>query len=270
MKILIVDDLATNRKLLRVQLEEEGHGVIEAVDGIEALEVLGREIVDAVISDILMPRMDGYRLCHEVRKDPKLLHLRFLLYSSTYTAPADVKLSSTVGADNFVAKPAPVAVLLKALEISANNLFPPALPEEAIILEQYSSVLVAKLEERNAELAQALKVSREGAQRVLELNFDLERRVATRTAELASTNKQLSTALAEVKQLTGLLPICSYCRNIRDEKGDWDNVEVYILKHTDSRFSHSVCATCHDKHVVPMLKEIGIRPPAPAESQPIS
>ena len=68
MNLLIVDDLATNRKLLRVTLEAEGHNILEAADGVEALQILARETVDAVISDILMPNMDGFRLCHEIRK----------------------------------------------------------------------------------------------------------------------------------------------------------------------------------------------------------
>jgi len=68
MKILIVDDHPTNRELLRAQLEAEGFTVLEAADGLEALSVLERETIDTVISDIMMPRMDGYRFCLEVRK----------------------------------------------------------------------------------------------------------------------------------------------------------------------------------------------------------
>src|ERR1039457_202609 len=101
MKVLNVDDVAANRNLLRAQLESEGFVVVEAADGVEALQVLAREPLDSVISDILMPRMDGYRLCREVRKIPALHALRFILYSSTYTTPADVQLSNTVGADQF-------------------------------------------------------------------------------------------------------------------------------------------------------------------------
>jgi CheY-like chemotaxis protein len=263
MNILIVDDIATNRKLLRVQLEAEGFMVVEAADGLEALQVLVREPLDAVISDILMPRMDGYRLCHEVRKNPTLLHLRFILYSSTYISPADVRLSGTVGADQFIAKPAPIAAILEALLISAGGLMPspPALPDESIILEQYSSVLVAKLEEKNSALQQALEESRRAHRRIQELNVDLELRVRERTAELATSNRELTTALAEVKQLSGLLPICSYCKSIRDAKDDWDSLENYITRHTDSNFSHGICPECHEKHVVPMLKESGITLP---------
>src|SRR5688572_6668102 len=104
MHVLIVDDQATNRKLLRVQLEAEGVSIVEAVDGIHALELIERESLDAVISDIVMPRMDGYRLCHAVRKNPAWDTLRFILYSNTCTSPADMKLSDTVGADQFIPK----------------------------------------------------------------------------------------------------------------------------------------------------------------------
>lgn len=271
MNVLIVDDLAVNRRLLRAQLEAEGFVVAEAADGVEAMEVLTREPLDAVISDILMPRMDGYRLCHEVRKNPVLLHLRFVLYSSTYTSAADVRLSGTVGADHFIAKPAPIAAILEALQISHVSRTPQSLdlPNEAIVLEQYSSVLVAKLEEKNTELQQALEVSRRAHRQIQELNGDLEDRVRERTAELAATNRELSTSLAEVKQLTRLLPICSYCKNIRDGKDYWDSVEGYITKHTDSRFSHGICPACHEKHIVPMLKGLGVDvPPRASSAQP--
>src|SRR3979409_201530 len=112
MNVLIVDDQSTNRKLLRVQLEAEEFCVVEAADGIAALEMMTRMQPDAVISDIFMPRMDGYRLCQEVRKSPALREMRFILYSSTYTSQSDVKLCSTVGADQFIAKPASIAVIL--------------------------------------------------------------------------------------------------------------------------------------------------------------
>jgi CheY-like chemotaxis protein len=220
MNILIVDDLAANRKLLRAQLEAEGFMVVEAADGVEALQVLAREPLDAVISDILMPLMDGYRLCHEVRKTPALQQLRFILHSSTYTAPDDVRLSATVGADQFIAKPAPIAAILAALQAPpiAARPRPSVLADEAIVLRQYSTVLVAKLEEKNTELQQALDASRRAHERIQELNADLERRVGERTAELVHANAELTSALAEVKQLNGLLPICSYCKSIRDGK----------------------------------------------------
>ena len=115
MNLLIVDDIATNRKLLRVTLEAEGHTSLEAADGVEALQILARETVDAVISDILMPNMDGFRLCHEIRKSERLRALPFIIYTSTYTSPDDVKLAQTIGADKYLIKPSATEAVLRAL-----------------------------------------------------------------------------------------------------------------------------------------------------------
>jgi CheY-like chemotaxis protein len=270
MNVLIVDDHAANRKLLRIQLEAEGFAVMEAGDGLEALKVLAREPVHGVISDILMPRMDGYRLCHEVRRNPALQKLRFILYSSTYTSLADVRLSDTVGADQFIPKPAPIAEIVSALQISAPPGAPRSsvLPGDAMVLREYSAVLVAKLEEKNTDLQRTLAVLGRAHHQIQELNVDLERRVEERTAELITANRELSEALAEVKQLNDLLPICSFCKSIRDDKNYWASVESYITHHTNSKFSHSVCPGCFEKHYVPMLEKLGVMNALPDDGSP--
>jgi PAS domain S-box-containing protein len=65
---------------------------------------------------------------------------------------------------------------------------------------------------------------------------------------------ELQSALAEVKSLQEILPICSYCKRIRDDENYWHTVESYISDHTDSRFSHSICPSCMKTHVDPQLK----------------
>ena len=80
MNILIVDDYAINRRLLRAMLEAEGLSVFEAADGVAALAVLEREKIDAVISDILMPGMDGYRLCFELRQSQEFCGIPFIVW----------------------------------------------------------------------------------------------------------------------------------------------------------------------------------------------
>jgi CheY-like chemotaxis protein len=87
--ILVVDDHAANRKVLRVMLEAAGLSVFEAEDGVEALALLEREPVDAIISDILMPRMDGYRFCQEVHRSQRHKSIPLIFYTNTYTSPAD-------------------------------------------------------------------------------------------------------------------------------------------------------------------------------------
>jgi CheY-like chemotaxis protein len=81
--VLIVDDQPTNLKLLQAQLQAAGHVVLPATNGVEALDVLRRQGADAVISDILMPRMDGYLLCYEVRKNPAWASIPFIFYTAT-------------------------------------------------------------------------------------------------------------------------------------------------------------------------------------------
>jgi PAS domain S-box-containing protein len=155
MNILIVDDYPVNLKLLRAQLEGEGHTVLEAADGVEGLAVLEREAVDAIISDILMPRMDGYRFCHEVRANPRFHALPFIVYTATYTSPGDQKLALDVGADKYLTKPVSAADLVAALNAIVNqprSAPRPAAPRELDVLKEYSERLVAKLEHKNIEL----------------------------------------------------------------------------------------------------------------------
>ncbi len=67
-------------------------------------------------------------------------------------------------------------------------------------------------------------------------------------ANLNNTVTSLEKALGEVKTLRGILPICSFCKKIRDDKGYWGQVEEYVAQHTDADFSHSICPECMAKH----------------------
>ena len=158
MKFLIVDDIDINRMVLRVAFDAEGHTVLEAADGIEALDILAREDIDAVLSDILMPRMDGYRLCHEIRTSARLRDVPIVIYTATYTSQSDENLALSLGADRYLKKPAPFQTVLAALREAVAMPRTAPLPEawqEVAVLKEYSDHLVAKLEQRNIELAEA-------------------------------------------------------------------------------------------------------------------
>lgn len=75
----------------------------------------------------------------------------------------------------------------------------------------------------------------------------LNRRVDDRTDELNSTNHELQKALKEVKTLTGIIPICSYCHSIQDDEGKWNRLETYLSNNSDARFSHGICPKCEPK-----------------------
>jgi hypothetical protein len=189
MKVLIVDDNETNRKLLRVNLEGEGIETFEAADGVEALKKLDAETADAIISDILMPRMDGYRFCQEVRKKKATEDIPFIFYTSTYTSSGDEKLALDCGADRFLTKPAPLRSILDALHDLIDPQVPhrpraAQMPEELLIMREYNEALVRKLEERNAKLERARA-------EIMQVNQGLERRVEERTAELVVANQEL-------------------------------------------------------------------------------
>lgn len=72
--------------------------------------------------------------------------------------------------------------------------------------------------------------------------IELQRRLGERVEELEK-------ALAQVRRLEGLLPICSYCKRIRNEQDYWERVDNYISQHANVRFSHNICPECYEKHV---------------------
>src|SRR5882724_212471 len=194
MTILIADDNATNRKLLRFLLEGEGHTVIEAENGVAALKALEHNNVDAIVSDILMPEMDGFRLCHEVRKDPKLRKMPFIVHTASYTSASDENVAVQFGVDGFIRKPASADEIVKTFhEIveSANNRrrVDVKIPEEASVMREYSQVLVRKLEQKIVELS------------------DTNNALAERTslAEFATT---VSTAISQRMGLKEMLRLC--------------------------------------------------------------
>jgi len=80
-------------------------------------------------------------------------------------------------------------------------------------------------------------------------------------AELTARVRELQDALVRVKQLQGLLPICSYCKSIRDDQNYWHQVETYVKSHSEAEFSHSICPTCWEKVVNPQFLELGITIP---------
>ena len=158
MNILIVDDRPINQKLLHATLEAEGHTVAEAADGVEALQLLESQGADAVISDILMPRMDGYRLCSEVRKRKEFKDIPFIHYTATYTSPSDERLSSDLGADVFLRKPAPAEEIIGALHRVArkeHKIRSTCAIPQSDVMEEYSQRLVSKLAEKNEQLQDA-------------------------------------------------------------------------------------------------------------------
>lgn len=111
MKALSVDDKDENLYYVETVLRAAGFEVINAHNGIEALALLEREPVDLIVSDVLMPRMDGFQLCHEVHKRPNLAAVPFVFYTGTYTDDKDAELARQLGARRYLIKPIEPAAL---------------------------------------------------------------------------------------------------------------------------------------------------------------
>src|SRR6266545_4249657 len=88
--------------------------------------------------------------------------------------------------------------------------------------------------------------------------IDLQHSLATRVRELEA-------ALSQVKQLQGLLPLCSYCRKVRDDHHYWQQVEGYLVEHSELRFSHSICPACWESQVGPQLAQYNLGDPRQKE-----
>ena len=78
---------------------------------------------------------------------------------------------------------------------------------------------------------------------------------------------ELKEALLNVKQLGGLLPICSYCKKIRDDQNYWQQVEAYVGKHSEAKFSHSICPQCYEDIIKPQMVKMGVDPNEPAPEE---
>jgi PAS domain S-box-containing protein len=192
-RVLIVDDNAPNLYLLRSLLQGHGFAVEEARDGSEALERARGEPPDLIISDLLMPVMDGYTLLKRWKADPLLKPIRFMVYTATYTDPRDERLALDLGADAFLIKPSePEPLLDRIREVLAREGqgIPAAAPKagEGPVGEIHADVLYGKLEKRARQLEEA--------------NRDLRREVAERkrAEEEARASQERFRELAESVQ----------------------------------------------------------------------
>ncbi len=185
-KILAVEDDAVARAVLRQALRRLGHDVVEAADGEAAWSVLQDEPVRVVVSDWMMPRLDGLELCRRIRGRTKAEYLYFILLTSRDASEENQRSAADAGVDDFLTKPLDLPELWTRLRV---------------------------------------------AERILKYT-------------------------TQVRQLEEMMPICSYCKKIRDDQNYWQQIEGYISERTGSDFSHSVCPDCYQRVVIPELEQV--------------
>jgi phosphoserine phosphatase RsbU/P len=186
MKILAVEDDPVARKVLVRALHRLGHEVIEAANGERALELMAKASIRVVVSDWLMPGIDGLELCRQVRTQAKSDYVYFILLTARSADHANQREAIEAGIDDFLTKPLAIQDLWMRL------------------------------------------------------------RVAERILHFAT----------QVKQLEEFLPICSYCKKVRDDQNYWQQIEGYINERTGSEFSHSICPDCYTRVVMPELEQL--------------
>ncbi|NOY68372.1 MAG: response regulator [Deltaproteobacteria bacterium] len=160
MRILVADDNRVNAELLKGLLEKRGHTVSCVENGKKGLEILlSAEDFDLIISDILMPEMDGFQFCRYCKLIDTLRHIPFIFYSGTYTEKQDEELALRLGASHFIRKPLAPAELMGRVESVMEDIRSGAIsfrvPEDTNEYETYrlySERLVNKLEKKMEEL----------------------------------------------------------------------------------------------------------------------
>lgn len=178
-KVLIAEDDPVSAKVLSVLLQRLGYETIIAQNGHEAWDAFHNAPVRIIVSDWMMPGMDGLALCEKVRAREKTLYTYFILLTANRTSADNYGLAAAAGVDDFLTKPLDREMLRMRLGV---------------------------------------------AERILKYT-------------------------AEIRQLREMIPICAYCRKVRDEDDYWERVETYIQKETGSRFSHGACPECCEKEM---------------------
>jgi CheY-like chemotaxis protein len=153
--ILVVEDVPNVLELLEVTLRFKGYPVVTARNGQEALEKIAKEHPALVITDILMPKLDGYALAHRIRTDPKTNKIPIIFLSATYVTPEDKQFAISLGAVRFIEKPIDTEeFLLTVAELLTMGPDPvPAPLGEREFYNGYRERLEHKLRHKNTQIA---------------------------------------------------------------------------------------------------------------------
>lgn len=155
--LLVVEDIPDILRLLDATLKFKGYRVVTAENGQEAMEAIQRERPALIITDILMPKMDGFSLVHRLRINPETRDIPVVFLTATYVAPEDKAFALTIGVSRFIEKPVDFEKFLPTIaEILAKGASGPLEPlDEAEFYEGYRKRLEKKLNQKLTQIARA-------------------------------------------------------------------------------------------------------------------
>ena len=155
--LLVVEDIPNVLELLEVTLRFQGYEVISAHNGQEALDILEKEKPALIITDILMPKLDGFSFVQKLRRNPKTQNIPVIFLSATYVTPEDRTFAMSLGASRFIEKPIDTEdFLLTVAELVAQE---PSTQPQPLDMEKfyqgYRTRLENKLRHKNSQIARA-------------------------------------------------------------------------------------------------------------------
>ena len=155
--LLVVEDIPDILKLLQATLEFKGYRVVTAREGNEALEAIAKERPALIITDILMPKMDGFSLVHQLRLNPETRDIPVVFLSATYVAPEDKSFALNLGVIRFIEKPVDFDQFLPTIsELLAQGTKSASEPlNEFEFYDEYRKRLESKLMHKNTQIARA-------------------------------------------------------------------------------------------------------------------
>ncbi len=159
MRTLVVDDLAYNVRTLRAIFQSAGYDVETAADGQAALDAVRARRPDFIITDILMPRLDGFQLCRAVKTDPALASIPVIFYTGSYVESADREFGTGLGAAAYLLKPMEPKELLSAVAKALGQPEPTLKPRSNLretFAAAYADRIAAKLQEKVTTLNRTL------------------------------------------------------------------------------------------------------------------
>ena len=187
-KILVVDDRASNRNVLTTLLGYCGHRLSEAANGVDALDKVQADRPDLIITDLLMPGMDGFEFVRNLRADPKQMNTPVIFVTATYLEPEARALADSCGPHVFVTKPFEPAEFLKIVDTALVS-------PEKVPSVSYSTAPDSTIRDRHLKLLQDKLVSQ--VEELESLNANLEERVRERSRELQAANEKLREQIAQ-------------------------------------------------------------------------